>query len=95
MNIGKAIKELRKEKGLSQSDLAQVTGITQAAISGIENGKRPGVATLKKICDALQISESLVYIMALEKEDVPAEKAILYESLFPIIQKFVLQVAGK
>ena len=40
MNIGNAIKEIRKKQGLSQSDLAKAAQITQAAMSGIENGKR-------------------------------------------------------
>jgi transcriptional regulator with XRE-family HTH domain len=93
MNIGKAIRELRKSADLSQADLAKKTAITQAALSQIENGKRPGTETLKKISTALEVPESLIYVMGLEKDDVPEEKALLYDKLFPVIQDLVKQIA--
>lgn len=39
-NIGKRIKELRKEMDCTQNKLADVLGITQDSISLWENGKR-------------------------------------------------------
>lgn len=48
MNVGKAIKELRKTQNLNQVELAEMAGITQAALSAIENGVRPNPDTLKK-----------------------------------------------
>jgi transcriptional regulator with XRE-family HTH domain len=95
MNVGKAIKELRRKQALSQEELAKSAGITQAALSQIENGKRPGSVTLKKISAALDVSESLIYVMSIEETDVPKEKALLYEKLFPVIQDLVLQLASK
>lgn len=94
MNIGKAIKEIRKGQKLSQSNVASRANITQATLSQIENGKRPGIETLKSLSNALNVPESLIYINALEKEDVPPEKQLLYDNLFPIIRKMVLEVAG-
>lgn len=38
--IGRKIKELRKSKGLTQSQLSQLTGYSQNGISNQENGKR-------------------------------------------------------
>ena len=95
MNIGKAIKELRKEQGLSQADLAQSSKITQAALSQIENGKRPGTTTIINISKALNISESLIYVMGMEKEDVPTNNQRLYDDLFPVIQSLVHKIGGK
>jgi transcriptional regulator with XRE-family HTH domain len=95
MNIGKAIKELRKQQGLSQSELAEAADITQAAMSGIENGNRPNPITLEKLSNALKVPESLIYVMGMEKDDVPKEKKVLYESLFPVIQSLVMQIASK
>lgn len=94
MNLGKAIKTLRKQKGLSQEELATSSKITQAALSQIENGKRPGSGTLKKISVALKIPESLIYVAGLEKGDVAEEKQILYEQLFPVIESLVTQLAS-
>jgi transcriptional regulator with XRE-family HTH domain len=38
MHPGNRLRELRKDKGLTQSDLAELTGVSQPAISQIENG---------------------------------------------------------
>jgi XRE family transcriptional regulator, regulator of sulfur utilization len=93
MNIGRAIRELRKQKGLSQKQLSSKAKMTQAALSQIENGKRPGIDTLKKISQALSIPESLIYVQSIEKEDVAENKQGLYDQLFPIIQAMVGQIA--
>lgn len=94
MNLGKAIRTLRKERNLSQADLAQLSNITQAALSQIENGKRPGTVTLKKLSKALEIPESLIYVIGLEKDDVPVKKRKLYEDLFPVIEGLVLKLGS-
>ena len=36
--LGKTIKELRKQKGLSQEKLAEQSGISRATLSKLENG---------------------------------------------------------
>jgi transcriptional regulator with XRE-family HTH domain len=94
MNIGKAIRELRKKQDLSQEQLATMAGLTQAALSAIEkNGVRPNPANLKKLCEALNVSEALVYIMGLEKADVSESKQGLYDELFPIIENIATRLA--
>lgn len=93
MNIGKAIRDLRKQQGLTQGELASQAGITQAALSAIENGTRPNPETLKNLCSALNVSEALVYIMGLEKSDVADTKRDLYDELFPVIQNIAQRLA--
>ncbi|MBC1939174.1 helix-turn-helix transcriptional regulator [Listeria welshimeri] len=57
--IGEAIKRKRTEKRMKMTELAEIVGTSQSAISLIENGKRlPNVNTLKKICSALGINEA-------------------------------------
>lgn len=94
MNIGKAIKEIRKEKRFSQQELSAQAGITQAALSAIENGARPNPETLTNLCKVLKVPESLVYVLGMEKTDVPVEKQIIYDELFPVIASLVMKVAG-
>lgn len=94
MNIGKAIRDLRKQKGLSQSQLAKAANITQAALSGIENGNSPNSANLEKISFCLGVPVSLIYAVAIEKGDVPEEKKVLYDNLFPIIKSLVIQISS-
>ena len=53
----KIIREKREKKGLSQSALAKLVGVSQPAINQVESGARtPSLALLMKICDALEIT---------------------------------------
>ncbi len=53
--IGKNIAQLRKERGLSQRELAERAGITHSAISSIENAKvSPSVSSLQKIVNVFR-----------------------------------------
>lgn len=52
--VGQAISEARLEKGLSQRELSKQTGIMQADISKIEQGKgNPTLSTLQKLSKSL------------------------------------------
>lgn len=52
--IGKRIAELRKEKGISQAKLSELTGIGSGHIARIELGKySTGIDTLAKIAEVL------------------------------------------
>ena len=52
--IGSKIAKLREEKGLTQRDLANLTGVNQSNIWKIETGKYSvGLDILSKICDQL------------------------------------------
>ena len=55
--IGKFIAQLRKEKKLTQQELATKLGITDRAISHWENGRSmPDVSIFQKLCEILDIS---------------------------------------
>lgn len=57
IKIGKFISKVRKEKKLTQKQLAEKLGITDRAISKWENGKSmPDLSLLKPICNILDIS---------------------------------------
>ena len=54
MNIGNAIKDLRKQKGLKQIDFADMCGLSQSYLSSIEKGrKEPTLSILKQIAKEL------------------------------------------
>ena len=72
MDIGRVITLLREKKQISQSDLANLIGITQPSLSYIESGKKkPHKSTITKICDTLEIPEQFLYFLATEPEDLP------------------------
>jgi transcriptional regulator with XRE-family HTH domain len=93
MNIGKAIRQLRKEKGLSQKELADLIELSQNSLSQIEIGsKRPNPQTLKRICKVLKTSESMLYILSVEEKDVPAERKPIFDLLYPEIKSMTLKI---
>ncbi len=55
--IGRFIAELRKEKNMTQMELANKLGITDRAISKWENGRgMPELSLLRPLCEVLEIS---------------------------------------
>ena len=57
--VGKAIRDLRKEKGISQDVLSGFAGIARTHLTMIENGtKQANFETLWKIALALDIQPS-------------------------------------
>ena len=55
---GKKIRELRKAKNLTMSELANICKISQSYISDLENGnvKNPSITKMEKIAEALGVS---------------------------------------
>lgn len=55
--IEEKIKQIRKEKGMTQKELAEKMGVTYTVISGYERGKRkPKIETIIRIANALNVS---------------------------------------
>jgi len=69
--IGRFIAELRKEKELTQIDLANKLGITDRAISKWENGRgMPDLSLIKPLSDELGITvNELLSGERLDKKD--------------------------
>lgn len=53
-SVGKHLKRLRREKGLTQEQLAELSGVKQPAISAYENGSDPLTENLIALAKALQ-----------------------------------------
>jgi transcriptional regulator with XRE-family HTH domain len=55
--LGNRIAAVRRERGITQEQLAEKTGFTSITIGYIEQGRRsPRVATLFKIAECLNVS---------------------------------------
>ena len=53
---GAKLRKLRREQALSQQDIERETGISQATLSDLEQGKRGARAsTLRKLADVLDV----------------------------------------
>lgn len=69
--IGAFISQLRKEKNMTQKDLAEKLGVTDRAISKWENGRgMPEVSLMKPLCDVLGITiNELLSAERIEQKD--------------------------
>lgn len=73
-NLGNRIRELRKNKGVSQLELAYDMDMSMNTISGIELGKiSPKIDMLKKIAQKLDIDISELFDFS---EHAPKDKVI-------------------
>ena len=56
ISVGNKIKELRKERNLSQEDLALLSGLDRTYINSVENGRRNiSIISLEKIANGLKV----------------------------------------
>ena len=55
--VGRNVGRIRREKGLTQEQFAEISGFSQQYISGLEQGRRnPTVVTLYELATALGVS---------------------------------------
>lgn len=95
MNIGSAIKSIRKKLSITQYELAEKCDLSQTSLSQIETGiKRPSQRTISKVCNVLDIPESIIYIVAMQESDVPPSKRGVYELVYPSIKSLALQMVS-
>ena len=57
MNLGESIRNMRREKGLSQGEMQKRTGILRSYLSRVENGHTvPSFATLQRLATAMEVN---------------------------------------
>jgi transcriptional regulator with XRE-family HTH domain len=62
---GRAIRELRAERGISQERLAHIADLDRTYVSGIERGERnPSLANILKLAEALDVNVSELALRA-------------------------------
>lgn len=63
--LGRRIRELRQEKGLSLSELARTVGVTRSFVSSLERGLAyPSIRVLRQIADAVEVPVFVLFIDA-------------------------------
>jgi len=92
MNLGSAIKLIRKEKGLSQKELAEKCALSVNAMSQIEmNATFPQKGTISRICEVLEIPVSYLLFFSINEDDVPEEKRKTFNALNTAIKELLLE----
>jgi transcriptional regulator with XRE-family HTH domain len=73
VSVGESVRIIREFQGLSQNDLAQLSGIPQATLSAIENDRvRLGVERAKVLARALRCHPAVLVFPSWE---LPVESA--------------------
>lgn len=93
MTIGEKMKYLRKQKGVTQTELAQLTGIHQVSIAKYEKDKMiPQPEQLEKIVEALNVSRMIFFDDSSFKLETRGD---LMGLLITLCKNKVLVVKGK
>lgn len=86
--IGQKIRQFRKERGLSQMDIARATGMRSGYISRVENGKTvPSVASVERFAAVLGVP--LYQFFRDPTGQVPRAGDDKGEGLFALLQEYV------
>jgi transcriptional regulator with XRE-family HTH domain len=100
MDRAERLKKLRKERKISQQELANISGVAQQTISNIECGRNePSADTIRMLAAALGISASEFLgedIILSEHKLTPREFAMITEfrKLNPVGQKQLIDLAA-
>lgn len=82
MNISKALKLCRTQKGMSKTELAEKANLSISYLSLLEQGKRdPNLSTIDKICVALSIPASIFMFLASDVNDLDGISKELAEKI--------------
>lgn len=70
-DTGEKIRDLRKERGLNQDQLAELASLNRVTIAKYESGRvEPGAHALSRIADALEVSTD---VLLGRSEETPAQ----------------------
>lgn len=90
MELGKAIKICREQKGLTRTELADKTILSVSYISLLENNKRdPSLSKVEKIAAALGIPMSVLLFLATDKSEFESINSELAEKLSLLALKLI------
>ena len=74
--IGTLIKTLRKQRGLSQSELASSLDISRTTIQNLELGKNFKIDTLLKVFKEFDLLEKLHHLVIKERTQITDTKSL-------------------
>lgn len=82
MNLGTTIRICRQQRGLSQSALAQASGVSVSHLSLLEHDKRePSLQTIEAIARVLEIPIGILLFLAAKADDVSELTAVQIDQL--------------
>ncbi|WP_051219509.1 helix-turn-helix domain-containing protein [Oceanobacter kriegii] len=90
MNVGIAIEECRKLKGITKSSLASQAGVSLPYLSQIINGQRePSITTIDKISSSLGIPSSLLVFLASDDSELISVSSELRDQIRNVAKSLI------
>jgi transcriptional regulator with XRE-family HTH domain len=100
MGVGARVRQIRQEKGFTQKDLADLSGVCQQMISKLEVGKAQSSANIVRLALALDVSpvwlegisthKNPVQGKAAQVKDTPLNRKALHACIEYLTGKFAL-----
>jgi transcriptional regulator with XRE-family HTH domain len=90
MEIGNAVKAIRKKRNETQCNFAKQVGITQTYLSQVENGhKKPSMDVIEKIASATDTPLPILFWFGITEDDVESAKLDMFKLLKPAIDGLI------
>ena len=90
MDLGNIIKNIRKQKRLTQNEFASLCNITQTYLSQIENNlKEPNLSTLKSISKNLNVPLPVLFFLSMTEEDIQPSKRKAFRIVSPSVKSMI------
>ena len=91
MDLGSAIKAIRKEKKVNRKELAERSNLSITALYNIENNLSfPSKETIDRICTSLGIPISYLMFYSITEDDVPEEKREFFKTAVGPVKAFLM-----
>lgn len=75
-DVGERIREFRKQAGLNQDQLAELSSLNRVTVAKYESGKvEPGAKALSRIADALEVSVDILLGRNTDEAQPPDDEA--------------------
>ncbi|MDM1397195.1 helix-turn-helix transcriptional regulator [Myroides odoratimimus] len=92
MELGKAIREVRKKKGFTLVEMSDKTGISINALSLMEKGDTfPQKKSLEKVSEALNVPINYFLLLAVDQNDIEEDKRDIFNTLHNTLKEIVLK----
>ncbi len=100
MKFGEYLNLMRKQRGLSQFNLAQILGVSTVYICDIEKGRRypPDLKKLQMLTELLKLSEeekACLYELAGDARQSPSPDILKYLTENPAAQRAIRRIIGQ
>jgi len=94
MQLGSAIRQIRKKRNISQKEFAQLIDKTPSYLSLIEtNQKTPSMELLRNISKSLQIPFYYLLFKSIDVEnEVPKHKQDTYKHISPFLDSMMTEI---